>query len=270
MTKFTLCNRNLKRFPIFEGDELTLEEVKRRMPPSENIHPSLCIHGASIAPEKIIAQCHDANQRYTKSASEEGQNLKLKFIPVIWPAEDSLKRYFVDRHKNSVGGKAFKALEEIAAEFPTKSLMAHSMGNRVLRYFASPAFKFDNIFLVAADVNHRLFNKKYIDKKDYDHCRCKDGLRIHSMLQNDNSKICVLYHKKDCALIFSNAIKFFTAPRLGKRGVKESDLHPKFKGKDIIKNVDFSDRVSTKFSNHNYQFSDEAIDFYHEVIHDFT
>ncbi len=265
-TKPSIWNRSFKRFPIFEGNELSLEEVKKRMPPSENVHPVLCIHGASTAPEDIIAHCHDANQRYAKSGSD-GQSLKLKFIPVIWPTEESINGYRIDRWRNSVGGKAFKAMADIAAEFPQKSLMAHSMGSRVLRYFASFAFKFDNIFLVAADVNHRLFNQEYIDERHDENSRYKDGLRIHSMLQNDDTgKICVLFHKKDRALSFSNAEKFFSAPRLGRRGVKESELHSNFKGRDIIKNTDFTDRVSIKFWNHNYQFSDETIEFYHEVI----
>ena len=41
---------------------------------------------------------------------------------------------------------------EIAAEFLIKSVMCHSMGNRVLRFLAAPDMKFDNIFMVVADV----------------------------------------------------------------------------------------------------------------------
>lgn len=55
---------------------------------------------------------------------------KFKLIPVIWPLS---MNYFGDRTEASKGaGKAFKSLTKVAKEFPRKSLIAHSMGNRVL------------------------------------------------------------------------------------------------------------------------------------------
>ncbi len=189
----------------------------------------------------------------------------FKCIPVIWPAIENLRNYSTDRNNNSVGGgKAFKALAEIAAEFNIKSIMCHSMGNRVLRFMSTPDMKFDNIFMVAADVRDDVFNQKYVDKEDDENDRCKDALRIKSMLKNENSKINVVLNKRDGALIISTVQKFFLAPRLGLKGVVEDELHSEFKGKNIIENKDLTE--TQKLFEHNYHFSDEAMKVYDEGI----
>ena len=75
------------------------------------------------------------------------------------------------------------------------------MGNRVLKYFANEANSlFDNIFMVASDVNSDLFNKKYIDGGNQEWR--KDGVRMTDMLtKGKGGKIHVVHNKNDPSLL---------------------------------------------------------------------
>ena len=79
------------------------------------------------------------------------------------------------------------------------------MGNRVLRHFANPNFNFDHIFMVAPDVDARIFTKKYI-KGGTQEWR-QDGLQIRDMLSN-NGKIHVIYNRNDMMLLSFHVFEF--------------------------------------------------------------
>ena len=73
---------------------------------------------------------------------------------MIWPTQagnalNFIQRYSGDRGYSKAAGEAFKnSMKEFAGVFPRKSLVAHSMGNRVLRHAADARYRFDNIFMV--------------------------------------------------------------------------------------------------------------------------
>ena len=73
---------------------------------------------------------------------------------MLWPTQagnalNFIQRYSGDRGYSKAAGEAFKnSMKEFAGVFPRKSLVAHSMGNRVLRHAADARYRFDNIFMV--------------------------------------------------------------------------------------------------------------------------
>jgi esterase/lipase superfamily enzyme len=240
--------------PIFQADEVSVRELKASIK-----KPLLCIHGFNVQPEDHLATCKEARGKF--------KNFDL--LPVIWPSTGGLTQYFGDRGASKGAGVAFtKDLEKYAGMFPRKSLLAHSMGNRVLRFSANEKFKFDNIFMVAADVNNKMFDEDYINTKKRnpeEDMRREDGLKLAKMLRHSNSKIYVLHNWQDFALTGSSAVKLGTG-RLGASGVPDMNkVHPDIKGK--IKNINAGRKWlnwSLDFAAHSYQFIDKAIDFYDE------
>ena len=62
---------------------------------------------------------------------------KFTLVPVIWPSSGGISNYFSDRGYSKGAGEALKiGMSKYAGMFPKKSLLAHSMGNRVLRHAA--------------------------------------------------------------------------------------------------------------------------------------
>ena len=232
--------------PIFQADEVNVAELKKSVK-----KPLLCIHGFNVQPEAHLEQC-----RLNKDKFE-----KFYVLPVIWPSTGGIQNYLGDRGYSKGAGEALKkALAKYAGLFPRKSIMCHSMGNRVLRYAADGKFGFDNIFMVAADVNNEMFDKAYIDNNSED--RRKDGLRIKNMLNKSVSKIHVLHNRQDFALVGSTAVKFGVG-RLGAGGARKSKLHPDVK--DEIENINCGRKWlnwTPRFASHSYQWDDEAIAYY--------
>ena len=134
---------------ILEGDVVDIKAVEHELK-----KPLFCIHGFNVSAVEHMASC----QKALETAEDEGPEKNyFQPIPVIWPAlgdSNFLANYLSKRETESVGaGKAFKTLTKYMGVFPKKSLHAHSMGNRVLRYAADAGFTFDNIFMVAAVSN---------------------------------------------------------------------------------------------------------------------
>ena len=233
------------RHPIFQADLVSPRELKASVK-----KPLLAIHGFNVQPESHLKQCKEARDKFEK----------FDLIPVIWPSTGGVTNYLGDRGYSKGAGKAFRTLKKYAGMFPRKSLLAHSMGNRVLRYAADGDFMFDNVFMAAADVDNRIFNKNYIDDNSED--RRKDGLRICRMLNNVKSKIYCLHNGQDYALLGSTVQKLGTG-RLGLGGTDESKVHPELKGKVV--NVNCGQKWlnwGMNFAAHSYQWDDEAIKFY--------
>ena len=240
------------RVPIFQADEVSVSELKASVK-----KPLLCIHGFDVQPGSHLARCREVREKF--------KNFDL--LPVIWPSDGGLPRYWGDRENSKNAGEAFQSLLKFAGMFPRKSLLAHSMGNRVLRFAANGNFKFDNIFMAAADVNNKMFDKDYIDSTEGDpEGRRDDGLQFVKMLRKANSKIYVLHNRQDYALTGSTIVKLGTG-RLGASGVPDMDkVHPDIKGK--VENINAGQKWlnwTPNFAAHSYQFSDEAIDFYDKV-----
>jgi len=130
---------------LFQAETLTIAEAKKIINEGgeggNEGKPLFCIHGFSVQPGNHLKNLNNLNKKkFTKG--------KFILVPVIWPS--SKFKYWDDREASMGAGKAFAAVKDTIDSFPSKSLLCHSMGNRVLRHAADAKFKFDNIFMVAA------------------------------------------------------------------------------------------------------------------------
>lgn len=234
-----------RHIPVFQAEKVSDNQIKK-----SKLKPLLCIHGFNVQPEGHMKTCRRVKDKFEK----------FTLIPVIWPSGGGLMNYFSDRGYSKGAGEALKnSMSKYAGMFPRKSILAHSMGNRVFRHAADPKFRFDNIFMAAADVNEKIFDKDYIDSSAAD---SDDGLSIRGMLNHGNSKIYVLHNRQDYALAGSTVQKLGVG-RLGQGGVKQNRLHEKLKQK--VENLNCGQKWlnwGINFAAHSYQFDDEAIKFY--------
>lgn len=269
LTNVTEISRNQ-----FEADEVSVEKAKdiiqqrdggEGSAESSSIKPLFCIHGFWVEPGTHL-----------KSIAEEQKNLfdrgQFMLVPVIWPNKGGV-RYGRDRVKASPGaGRALQSLKNEIDSFPRKSLLCHSMGNNVLRHAADAKFKFDNIFMAAADVRHDLFHKSYIRGGDED--ERKDGLEICGMLSDpQRGKVHVLTNGADYALLGSSYNPRNWVTRLGLVGnarVKkwwggwrddDSLTDDEIKGCVVNKDCNSELPIFLKVS-HAYQFKSFAVQYY--------
>lgn len=241
----------------FEGEKLTIGQAKDILN-EDGRKPLFCIHGYSVKPEGQMKECKECQKNFKNT---------LKPIPVIWPSDGI--NYFDQRDDSVEAGEAFqKIVEEFESikdtikRFPAKSVMAHSMGNRVLRFAAIAKLKFDNIFMVAADVPYDLFHADYKErnKKGAE----ANGVAICKMLSNGilnkKGKVYVLFNERDLALVGSAIIK---EARLGKTGAgTKEELDDKVK--DLVVSYDCKDFVSRFSIGHSYQFEEFACKYYED------
>jgi len=147
--------------------------------------PLFCIHGFTVHINGMFTQLAKAEVRFREEC-------KYFPIPVLWATHGFFGQYYDDKRRAELAGIGLKRiLINIAKLFDNavpKSLLCHSMGNRVLCYAAdgkterndkdpSPVnmyhkiklgttelknaytlANFDDIFLVAADIPQDLFN----------------------------------------------------------------------------------------------------------------
>ena len=205
------------------------------------------IHGFNVEPRGYLLQVKGVEIRFRK----------FKLIPVLWPSKGNILAYLIDRSLSKAAGRAFKSIYEPTKSF-SKSLIAHSMGNRVLRNFASEAFNFDNIFMVAADTDGRMFYQSYIEAGDQEWR--KDGLRIKDMLTDGEDggkkgKIHVVYNRKDSPSLLASTI-LNMKPRLGKVNLDDGCFcyGPEKIHDDIYDYLVNKDWTSDASDSHNYQF----------------
>mmetsp|Transcript_21514 Transcript_21514/g.26393 ORF Transcript_21514/g.26393 Transcript_21514/m.26393 type:complete len:319 (+) Transcript_21514:103-1059(+) len=212
------------------------------------------VHGYNGNPRGYLLQVKYYEQRFKK----------FQIVPVIWPSAGFALGYFSDKALSRAAGKAFQSLIPISESF-SKSILCHSMGNRVLKYFAKGplACSFDNIFMVAPDLNNDLFNKNNVERGN------NYALLIKDLLTKEKGgKIHVLYNKNDSDLLLSTVVNF--GCRLGRQGVplddddgcnlfrKKDSVHPAVK--DFVVNVDWTN--NTPSHPHNYQFDWSVVHYY--------
>lgn len=231
---------------IFEADLVHESELKK-----STEHPLLSIHGFNVLPIDHLKRCNQVKDKFQE---------KYNLIPIIWHSEGSLLEYFIDRGNSKQAGEEFRQLhflEKRGVFSEHKSLMAHSMGNRVLRYGAESHFKFDNIYMIAADTDANMFHEEYI--QDTNQERRYDGIRLKNMLKVKGGKIYVIHNKNDRALMASSV--FHRVNRLGQNGVDQTKVHPDIQGK--IENIDWGDTPMEydRLKKHGYQFDSGVIEF---------
>jgi len=243
----------------FEADSLTYSEALEIVDNNSAGKKVLfVIHGFGTEGSFHLVDCKNVTTHYDFT--------KIYIIPVIWPSLGSsgIFDYFDDRKYSREAGRALKSIKKPIEGF-TASIAMHSMGNRVFRYMADSDFNFDNIFLVAADVDRDIFDENYISGRGEEH---QHGLSIKSCLKDETGKIHVIYNKKDSKLFQS---KFFNFKRrLGATPLDvEKSVHKDLK--DVLVNIDASnDGISHKkmlYENakeHNYHFFTETAKYYDE------
>ncbi len=129
-----------------EAEKLTVKQAKdiiNGASADKKGKPLFCIHGFNVQPRSHLKTIKDVSV----TQFNEG---KFMPVPVMWPSKGGANNYLGDRVTSPGAGNGLKSLKKALDSFPQKSLLAHSMGNRVLRYAADAKFKFDNIFMVAA------------------------------------------------------------------------------------------------------------------------
>ncbi len=211
------------------------------------------VHGFNGNPRGYLLQVKYIEERFQK----------FKLIPVLWPSAGSMLGYFRDRSLSKAAGKAFQSIVEPIETFD-KSLLCHSMGNYLLRNFANPSYNFDNIFMVASDVESKIFYESYIEGGDQEWR--KDGLEITKMLNDkkDGGKVHILYNKNDSDLLLSTVVNMKS--RLGRDGLSFDGgccgniekLHDEVK--DKITSVDWTNNSPS--NPHNYQFDWSVVAYY--------
>jgi len=239
-----------------------------------------CVHGIDCSAEKHLNYCTKHKDEFKK----------LEVVPVIWPIfkQPLWKKiynlgltveYQLDKTTAKAAALAFnKYMDNHTGQLPSKSVMAHSMGNRVLRYACKGNngnnSRFDNIFMCAAAVSSTMFNTDRAEKKD--------GLAVGKALKDSpHSKIYVLYNPRDMALLGSEFHKILKEPikaisgcrrkrKLGAFKIDREKLHPTLKGK--IENINcrerwmkwskFRSRTAAGMLGHGYHWDLDAIKFY--------
>jgi len=259
---------------LFEADRVSVVEAQKIIKEQDgSCKPLFCIHGFYVEPGRHLQDIKD-------QARDNFDQERFMLIPVIWPTAGGAL-YGADREEASPGaGRALKALKEELDSFPHKSVMCHSMGNNVLRHAADAKFKFDNIFMVSADVRHDLFHTSYIRGGDED--ERKDGLRICGMLSNPKKgKVHVLTNGADYALTGSSWNPRNWVTRMGLIGhAREKTWRRTWRDNESLTDDEVKGCIVNKHCNpelsiknkawHSYQFERFAVAYYREQADKFA
>jgi len=255
----------------FEAEQISVEDAAKFINNASEHgegKPLFCIHGFQVQPAGHLESVKHAAPMFNQG--------KYTLVPVMWPSKQGVVTYRDSRETSSGAGGAFSTLKDGIDSFPSSSLLAHSMGNRVLRYAANEGFKFDNIFMVAADVPFDIFHEERINSGSLD---CDDGKEICSMLARTTNnelkgKVYVLVNGADHALVPSGydpnkweyrlgAVGAHYHKRWGKWYEDKTKSHPDVR--DCVENkmcyplLKWNDKMA-----HSYQFKDFAVKFYQD------
>jgi len=214
-------------------------------------HTLLAIHGFNVNFTDHLKECKDVTS---------GDKKSFYLLPIIWPSDGKLYRYWWDRGHSKKAGEALKeCIALLGDKWSCVSLIAHSMGNRVLKYAASEKIHLDNIFMVAADVNADIFLKNAGEE-------IGSMVDINSSTNKQQGKIHVVYNEKDKALKWSS---FINRKRLGKQELKQEKILPKLQGMVVSeKKWDTPDELKKdKEHDHSYQWEKAGIEFYEKKMH---
>lgn len=214
-----------------------------------NCSPFFFVHGFNNEPGYTLGEMMvTAMERFSKE--------KIHFpIPVIWPNYGSRLGYkYPDQAQYSLeAGENLKKLFDHIPQgmFPKKTLMLHSMGNHVVFNGAcgvnlpmfpdgppgpAPDIEFENIFMVAADVENDIFVDNPSEGWGY---KREKASNMQAMLK-EGGKIYVVHNQDDVLLKASGIVLNPGRTRLGLDGAYDvrSDLS------DFVVNIDtkpFSD-----------------------------
>jgi esterase/lipase superfamily enzyme len=219
-------------------------------------HYLFYIHGFNNTPADVFKSCATYHTAHSDRI----------VIPVIWANEGDIMGYPEDKGKNAKeAAYAFAPLVGISNAFPQRSLVCHSMGNYVLQLTArkladTEGLSFQNVFMVAADVDERLFDKK---KNENDDIKRNDGLSILKLV-TDEKKVHVMYSTIDKAL---KARKWANLGEeaLGLKGYDHAEVLPAMLAKLVLIKCDDWNVTDTK-NHHGYFFEKEMMEYYESKL----
>ena len=251
-------------FTVFRAKLVDENEVNRKadtrsrgwLPALPMFHEKvlLYMHGFNVPPKFVLEQCGE----YAKTRGR-------LVIPLLWAVEDrGVLGFGRDRIWNApTAAEAFGDKLNVVKKVRT-SLLCHSMGNYVLRLAARTSNTgdrpFEDLFMVAADVSHNIFDK---DQNNHAEPTLNDGKEIESMIQK---KIHVLHSHKDCAMkIRPWHPTTWAIPGLGANGYRNTTdhpLHPNLENKLAKYDCSSFSGEADPRNHHGYQFSEQAVDYY--------
>ncbi|MDO8938423.1 MAG: alpha/beta hydrolase [Methylicorpusculum sp.] len=236
-----------------QGSEALFDELRQRMK-ADSVDSLIFIHGFNVSFKAAVESAAKMGERYLKIS---GNAYQPNIFVFSWPSDGKITRYFNDRHDAEASGYAFaRGLMKLSGFLhgaPKKeacqqkiNLIAHSMGNYVLRHALQQAQKiangeslsriFDNIVLTAADEDNDTF--------EFDHKLA----RLPDLAQ----RITVYFNSGDLALKTSDHTKG-NPDRLGHDGPNKPHQVP---AKVVL--VDVSGVVKG-ISEHSYHVDDNKV-----------
>jgi len=236
-----------------QGSEALFKQLRESMK-AQSLDSLLFIHGFNVSFKAAVESAAKIGERYAKLSNKTYQPNIFVFS---WPSDGEVASYINDRHDAEASGYAFaRGLMKLATFLKSSNseeacqqkinLIAHSMGNYVLRHALQQAQKiansaslsriFDNIVLTAADEDNDAF--------EFEHKLAK--------LPELAQRITVYFNNGDLALATSDITKG-NPDRLGHDGPsKPHQIHAKV----VI--VDASDVVKG-ISEHSYHVGEDKV-----------
>ena len=233
-----------------QGSKQLFSNLRKKMK-TESVDALLFIHGFNVSFSEAIESAASMAEKYAE------HNYEPNVFVFSWPSDGKTLSYFNDRHDAETSGYAFARGLEKLSDFlkDGKSdvacnqkihLIAHSMGNYVLRHALQQAKKiskgsslsriFDEVILTAADEDNDTF--------DYDYKLAN--------LPNIAQRITVYFNSGDLALKISDYTKG-NPERLGHDGPnKPHDISAK------VVLVDAS-AVVGGFTEHSYHQEEDTV-----------
>lgn len=236
-----------------QGSEALFAQLRQSMK-TQSSDSMIFIHGFNVSFKDAVESAAKIGERYAKLSNK---TYHPNIFVFSWPSDGLATSYFNDRHDAESSGYAFarglmklsaflKAADKEEACQQKINLIAHSMGNYVLRHALQQAKKisngaslariFDNIILTAADEDNDAF--------EHDHKLA----RLPDLAQ----RITVYFNNGDLALKTSDYTKG-NPDRLGHDGPSQPHQIP---AKVVI--VDASDVVKG-LSEHSYHVENDTV-----------
>ncbi len=229
---FFCCKRKKKNVYEEIGSQQLLSDIKA----SKYRQVMIYLHGFSNLPEDVFKNVEEFQALCNKNKKGE-----VLVIPVIWPCDNDIgiiKDYWDDQKAADQSAFALARMFQKFMEWRSSAdynpeddpclkrinVLAHSMGNRVLRQTLSNWYKYDqpgglpllfrNTYLVAADIVNESLHKG----------------QPGELISHASRNVVVYYASDDLALRaskVSNVRNAVASRRLGHSGPEDMDLTPK-------------------------------------------
>jgi len=218
--------------------------------------PLFCIHGHTRTIQEKLERVDEAKDDFKEAGTYYP-------VPVIWPtgSRDVLD-YGPNQRSSEEAGKLFRSFIECIpnGQFPRKSLMMFSMGNFLVHSGkeGNPLdVQFDNIFMVAADIQADIFSDNPRDEEDKEKAE-----NWKELLGKNGGKIFVFHSRRDLVLVLST-LSF--NPGIQRIGVEGTTGTTRDEFTDVVENVNAREHVNVGFLGHNYQYEKWTIQQYNEL-----